>query len=82
MSAAIPVRVCELFVAEHARSNREEKKRQLTKHMFTLKYVPGIITGKPLNQKKTFQLVKEKENMKSNIMKENLTVTGKPKDPG
>jgi hypothetical protein len=43
---------------------------------------PGIIPGKPLNQKKPFQLVKEKENMKSNIMKENLTVTGKPKDPG
>jgi hypothetical protein len=50
--------------------------------MFTLKYVPGIIPGNPLNQKKTFQLVKEKENMKSNVMKENLAVTGKPKDPG
>jgi len=46
-----------------------------------LKYVPGAIPGKPLNQK-MFQLGKEKENMRSIVLKENLTVTVKPKDPG
>jgi len=49
--------------------------------MFTLKYVPRAIPGKSLNQK-TFQLRKEKEYMRRLVLKEYLTVTAKPKNPG
>ena len=41
--------------------------------MFTLKYVPGAIQEKHLNPKKTFQLRREKENMRSIVLKSNLT---------
>jgi hypothetical protein len=35
------------------KKNKKQKQQQLLKLMFTLKYVPGAITGKPLNQKIT-----------------------------
>ena len=50
--------------------------------MSTWKYVPGTIQGKHLKKTKTFQLRREKENMRSIVLKSNLTVTGKPKEPG
>jgi len=55
---------------------RKKKQPQLPK---PLKYVPGAIPGKRLNQK-TFQFRKEKENKRSIVLKENLTVTGKLKE--
>ena len=83
MSGAALVRLCELFDAEHAQSNQILKKTTTTSkiHVY-LEICSWDNPRKAFEKKKTFQLRREKENMRSIVLKSNLTVTGKPKEPG
>jgi hypothetical protein len=84
MSGATLVWLCELFDVQHAQSNQILKKTTTTSK--THVYLEVCSWGNPRKafepKKNPLQLRREKENVRSIVLKSNLTVTGKPKEPG
>ena len=72
MSGAVPIRLCILFDAEHARSNRKNKKTTTTSEIRVYIGVRSCgITGQLLNQTAPSQKnLSAQENIRSIVLKE------------